>query len=314
MKDSSSPIRLSKGVSDELRGIAIILITLGHCAGDFTRVLTPLGGIGVAIFLILSGFGLNESLKNRGSSNFRRSFWLKRINRVWLPYFVLISLVCLIGNLGIYQFIQEASWFGASFWYVQYILLCYVAFWLTSFIRNVKIRIGCLVILSLLSGVLMSGVRGEQYLSFTAGVILSSSNIVLNKTKFFGGKWVILLGILGLSFLALKQTEWYRINEMSEAQSSQVIVNFVQSLVKFPFAIAIILSVLLYKRIQQSESTLLIWLGGISYELYLVQMLLYKNINGELTIAIYVIISSILLAYVFNLLTKAIDCFLLKNK
>ena len=50
------------------RAVAAIIIILQHVAGGFgIRYLTPLGGIGVAIFLILSGYGLNESYKKKKS-------------------------------------------------------------------------------------------------------------------------------------------------------------------------------------------------------------------------------------------------------
>ena len=43
---------------------------LQHYAGcKGVRYLTPLGGVGVAIFLVLSGFGLNESFKNNNIKN-----------------------------------------------------------------------------------------------------------------------------------------------------------------------------------------------------------------------------------------------------
>lgn len=41
-----------------LRGIAIILVMMMHASCDAgARVFTPMGGIGVSIFLILSGYG-----------------------------------------------------------------------------------------------------------------------------------------------------------------------------------------------------------------------------------------------------------------
>lgn len=50
------------------RAVAAIIIILQHVAGGFgIRYLTPLGGIGVAIFLILSGYDLNESYKKKKS-------------------------------------------------------------------------------------------------------------------------------------------------------------------------------------------------------------------------------------------------------
>lgn len=54
------------------KGIAILSVILCHFMGAFGRgitIFTPLGGIGVAIFLLLSGYGLNESWSaktNRG--------------------------------------------------------------------------------------------------------------------------------------------------------------------------------------------------------------------------------------------------------
>lgn len=53
--------------SNACRGIAALIIMLQHVAGKFgVRYFTPLGGVGVTIFLILSGYGLNESYKRRG--------------------------------------------------------------------------------------------------------------------------------------------------------------------------------------------------------------------------------------------------------
>lgn len=53
--------------SNAYRGIAALIIMFQHVAGKYgVRYLTPLGGTGVAIFLISSGYGLNESYKRRG--------------------------------------------------------------------------------------------------------------------------------------------------------------------------------------------------------------------------------------------------------
>ena len=58
---------MSKSHTNICRGIAAIIIICQHVAGGFgIRYLTPLGGIGVAVFLILSGYGLSESFKRKG--------------------------------------------------------------------------------------------------------------------------------------------------------------------------------------------------------------------------------------------------------
>lgn len=54
-----------------MKGVAIICVVLCHYMGTFGQgitVFTPLGGIGVAIFLILSAYGLNESWNQGGGT------------------------------------------------------------------------------------------------------------------------------------------------------------------------------------------------------------------------------------------------------
>ena len=55
--DNENDKYLSLDTSTILRGIAILLVIFQHFGGSFgTNLLTPLGGTGVAIFLVLSGF------------------------------------------------------------------------------------------------------------------------------------------------------------------------------------------------------------------------------------------------------------------
>ena len=56
---------MDRQLSNSYKGLAILIIILCHAAGKFGQghfvLFTPLGGIGVAIFLLLSAYGLNES-------------------------------------------------------------------------------------------------------------------------------------------------------------------------------------------------------------------------------------------------------------
>lgn len=56
---------MSKNYTTIIKGVAIIMVIMSHIGNvnDF-RYLAPLGGIGVSLFLICSGYGLNESSKN----------------------------------------------------------------------------------------------------------------------------------------------------------------------------------------------------------------------------------------------------------
>lgn len=117
-----------------LKGIAIIMVVLGHTTAlvDGLRVLTPLGAIGVGLFLICSGYGLEKSFQLNGLSN----FWKKKFKAILLPYLI-IELIGLIfhPHIDIKDFILDVSLikplhpFG---WYMQYLLVWYVSYYCSA--------------------------------------------------------------------------------------------------------------------------------------------------------------------------------------
>ena len=65
-------IAWSKDVTNIIKGIAILIIVLGHAGNRIpgSRILTPLGAVGVGMFLICSGYGLEKSYIKNGLSEF----------------------------------------------------------------------------------------------------------------------------------------------------------------------------------------------------------------------------------------------------
>lgn len=60
---------MDRQCTDIMKGFAILCIVMCHMMGIFGGGIvyfTPLGGIGVSIFLILSAYGLNESWSRGG--------------------------------------------------------------------------------------------------------------------------------------------------------------------------------------------------------------------------------------------------------
>ena len=59
--------------SQRCKGVAILSVILCHAAGTFGHgkivLFTPLGGIGVSIFLLLSAYGLIESWQKLAKTN-----------------------------------------------------------------------------------------------------------------------------------------------------------------------------------------------------------------------------------------------------
>lgn len=103
------------------KGLAIILVMLCHIGPYYhAAFLSFAGQIGVSIFLIVSGFGLNESFKKKGLIN----FWPSKIVRVLIPYWIVICLFD-FWRLDFIDFAKLLFLIGPFHWFVSYIILYY---------------------------------------------------------------------------------------------------------------------------------------------------------------------------------------------
>lgn len=86
-------------VINYLRGFAIFTIVLMHCVqGHLEGVLhkaASLGGAGVHVFILCSGFGLYLSYLNKPLSY--GDFLKRRLSKVYLPYVIVIALYAIWG-------------------------------------------------------------------------------------------------------------------------------------------------------------------------------------------------------------------------
>lgn len=74
---------MDKQFTKVMKGITITMVFFSHVGNaNNVRLFAPLGGV---IFLILSGYGLNESAKKGFQA---KRFWIKRITTVIVPYFL----------------------------------------------------------------------------------------------------------------------------------------------------------------------------------------------------------------------------------
>ena len=258
-------------------------------------VFTPLGGIGVAIFLFISGYGLNESYKKNGLSH----YWRNKIVRVLVPYFIIITLLYVYRlKFAWSQYILDILGFKTTYWYIAFLIKWYIAFWVFS--RYFKrYRTWLLSIMGVIILLLFPNIEAEQAFSFLLGYIVSS------KIEYFKSlpyriyvKWAVLSFVVGTSFLAVKQLPSIRACEY------EFIYNIIQAGIKFPYAISIICLLGLFPNVIKSR--FLVFTGMISYELYLVQMPFYAKIDGTLIAAMGFIVACYIGAFVFNKLNRSI--------
>lgn len=201
---------LSLSNTSVYRGYAILIIMLCHIAGCWNFVgFTPFGGIGVAMFLFLSGYGLNESWKKNGL----KSFWKKKVLRVIFPY-VLFRMIWLMIDGSI---LDGSAYFSivncshSSFWYIDYLVRCYIAFYISNKLLNGKYKLLLLLLFAIYSFSCLSSLCAEQAFSFLVGVIVSERKRVIDCVPFrkvcFYNSFLLLLGI---GCLALKQLSFMR--------------------------------------------------------------------------------------------------------
>lgn len=289
---------LSVNISNILRGIAILLVILQHISGHLgTNIFTPMGGTGVAIFLFLSGFGLNESFKKKGFTD----FWKNRINKVFIPYIVLISIITIVkyNNFNLKIYLYDILGIKTSYWYIAFLLKQYILFYICSKFFC-KVRLYIFVLCSIIFLFTFPNIEAEQSFSFLTCVLISEyyQDIKRMVEKRYLVVSIIFF-IIGTIFLGIKQLHFIRLYE------GHYIYSIIQLFIKLPYALLFI-SIVHYLNILIS-SRFLKFSGKISYELYLVHMIFLQYINSNIYTAFLVIIVSYIISYLFFLFNSFIS-------
>ena len=149
-KTNRTPL-LDRHQTEQLKGLAIFLVILGHLWVHVSdnQPLLVLSGDGVTIFLMLSGFGLAVSSGNRCPD--ARTFAVRRLMRVMMPYWLATAVILaldaiLLGHLlspvdltltllGV-NISDATRHLDYARWFVTSILLWYVLFYLAMFLKD----------------------------------------------------------------------------------------------------------------------------------------------------------------------------------
>lgn len=276
--------------TDIIKGIAILLVVITHLGAHFTRVFTPLGGIGVALFLTISAYGLEKTFEKNykcGRSFGIRNYWRKRVITVFIPYLLCECVYFTITGWKISRidFILDALLIKPKFsigWYLNYLLLWYVIFWLVHVIqrlnRNTQIRLKVYGIVSIVLAIYFnfsSPIRFEQSFSFLLGCVLACLHSEVLKNfqsgieKVKSVKGVCLFLIIAVFILGIKQL--YIVRQMPQA-----VLNMMDLMIKM-FSLSGILDFVLLAfnpsiatPFWNNVKKPFIWIGKVSFELYLI--------------------------------------------
>jgi peptidoglycan/LPS O-acetylase OafA/YrhL len=154
---------LSISVTQELKGFAILAVIFAHVGYflvDDHQFLFPLSifaGVGVDLFLFLSGYGLTYSRLKKDESI--GQFYKRKLNQLFMPFWIVLGVFLMLDYFILHitrsmQFILDASSgiftsaniytdLNSPFWYFTFILFFYLLFplvfckkypWLTAII------------------------------------------------------------------------------------------------------------------------------------------------------------------------------------
>ena len=298
---------LCKESTTAIKGFAILLVIISHIGqfGYGIRMFVPLGGIGVAIFLILSGYGLMESFNRNGL----KDFWKKRFLRVAIPYLIWI----IVYSLFLYFRHLSFSIDEIRYWFVEYIIVWYLLFYIAiSFLKSYKwlfLGVSAIVLFWM-----MPCLQAQQSLSFPIGMFISCHKYMAIKEK-QKMIWIaaIFLIIGSMAFLVKQMiaSGCYNIWDMNfgnltvvkNVNDEDIVRKLVQIFTKLPTALFFIIIGDVFR---SDRSKCLIFMGSLAYELYLVHMPLSHYIMGDFLNLVVFILLSLILSVVLNRVSKTI--------
>lgn len=274
--------------TEQLRGLAIILVVFGHLCSGFINlpIFKYSGAQGVSIFLILSGFGLAKSYLKKGIDE---HFFARRFKTVLLPYMLvtgtIIALDYIVHQSTIPKGVILASLVGLNMqvdptmWYISFIFLWYLAFYVIFGLRISNPA--KLMLLFLFSFVIKFTIPSNSTL------LNAPYEYSLHAFAFPIGIMAALYSTKIVSFLQTKRALAYFLSIVSILLFLGFVIFFrsisfehqtIYMLINLMLAISLIIAFMLlsYLRI---ESKLLVKLGEYSYEIYLLEAIFFTRYN-----------------------------------
>ena len=296
---------MDRNYTTAIKGFSILTVVWAHSGARLSvGGIQFIAGIGVALFLMCSGYGLEVSYEKNGL----RSFWKKRLLGVCLPFWV-VELVGLFatGTLTIktylldFCFLKPATGYG---WFMDYIVICYLIFYaVKKLVKDSRtqtlVLFGAFTIWFVLESVFFANpdmpfLRARQMLSFPAGVLLALNKDKMKRTLTKAKNILILTGggTVCLLFMAVTQ--------LNVVKSLPYLVSNAMALLTcLPMAIAIMAFGKSFSGL--FENKMLAMTGMISYEIYLVHAFTLGIVKPSIISVFLFVVFTYIFAYILHI-------------
>lgn len=287
----------------QLKGICALIIVFHHISqklsgGLFVLIFQRVGCLAVAIFFLLSGYGLMKRFNS--DSFYLNQFITKRMIRLGVPYIIYVFIIFAVMSCELFLRVENGiSYSYLISWFIFSIAIMYFIFWLSykqSHFGNTKLAILLVVYITVCIFLKLPGWWYNASFAFAIGVYMACYE---NRFKIFIRKkcWITLGLLLAIyEFLNIGKT----------LLAFQVLNLIVEIFTPSIFAMAIF--VLGYKI--QFRNPLWEKIGKLSMETYLINVLVihllyrqYSFFNDDL---IYAVVC-ILVVYAIAIPMKEID-------
>jgi len=346
---------LSLQQSKILQGIAAVGIIFHHLSQYITNygnewkgpitIFSSMGILFTTIFFFCSGFGLMQSLKSK--PDYLKTFMRKRMPAVLIPFMISNALYLVLVGMYFGSVNSVIESLGCLFglrlvntntWFLVEIMILYLAFYFTHrFIKKpgkamgvMSITVVLMITVSLLLGHDTSKDGGRWFMGewwynttifFLAGLFMSRyyEKVLAFLKKHY--KWLLPVSIVaflatfGLEEFVLHTFGYYREWEGHPGYGAKTLTLFAQILT----CSAWLLMLLLVSMKVQMKNILLVLLGKISLEIYIVHelfkvFLTYEYERDSMALFTWVIILSIAMAIPLHLLHKLLIHFITADK
>jgi peptidoglycan/LPS O-acetylase OafA/YrhL len=289
---------------DFAKGFAILSIVIFHFSQPYVSGIWEkaimIGGSGAHLFFVLSGFGLGLSKKVNAST-----FYKKRFIKILIPYYIVIlviyminivypvygdhGLYALFGHLFFYKMFDESIMvsFGYHFWFLSTIIQFYIVFPLLVVMRD---RMSSLAFIAITLFISVSYWMMITYFNLADERIYNSFflqflwefSVAMVLAKLYKEKnlliWVqsnivlMSIAIIGILLMALMALKGGRIGQTFNDIPASI---GYASLAAFIFSVS--------SSVIKPFKVFLIFIGNISFELYLIHMIAYILLNSFIT-------------------------------
>ena len=300
---------MDRSFTTVIKGFSILTVVWAHTGAKLGMGgIQFIAGIGVALFLICSGYGLEVSYHKNGL----KYFWKKRFLKVCIPFWIVELMTTVIKQNFVFSDFVLNIVFFKSLWFLRYIVICYIIFYIVSKIVNIlkfknNEEIYFFLFIFALWFVIeslffanpdMPFLEDRQMLSFPLGVIIAKYKDkivnIIHKLSYTQNIFIVFgVGVIGIVFMVVTQLNVIK-------SQPYIISNALSLLTVLPLAIVILLIGILITRL--FRNLFLYECGLVSYEIYLIHIYTLSVVSKSVLSLMFFIIITICLAILLHLI------------